>query len=87
MSKKINTLKDFQNCISENNIILITDSPRNNAVYHGSGTPGKYCRSVNEDNFKEKVLNNQEKNGEYYCLTSVNDPIVTQYEAKKCSNC
>lgn len=78
--RKITTLEEFREAkYMRDGYIVIVDST-------GSKTHMPSCADVDIAHFREKVVDNLERNGGYYL---VDDLVVAaeEFKAKKCLNC
>jgi hypothetical protein len=70
MVSKIETEEAFEACLeNKSNFIIITDSSNPMKIHKAD------CPFIKPEYFQEKVMDNECKNGEYYCCTSLNEAI------------
>lgn len=67
---KLESREAFEACLeNKSNFIIITDSSNPTKIHKAT------CSFIKSEYFQEKVINNNSKNGEYYCCASLNDAI------------
>ena len=70
MVSKIETEEAFEACLeNKSNYIIITDISNPMKIHKAD------CPFIKPEYFQEKVMDNECKNGEYYCCTSLKDAI------------
>jgi len=79
-AKDIKTIDEFREAKFERNGYIVIVDITGNKIH----TPR--CADVDIAHFREKVLNNDSKNGAYYLVDDFVDAIE-EFKAKKCQNC
>jgi hypothetical protein len=65
---RIESMEAFKDCLeNKSNFIIITDSSNPTKIHKAN------CSYVKQEDFQEKVIDNECKNGEYYCCSSLNE--------------
>ena len=75
---RIESMEAFKDCLeNKSNFIIITDSSNPTKIHKAN------CSYVKQEDFQEKVIDNECKNGEYYCCSSLNEANEYAFKLNK----